>query len=286
MEAAGCLWNVWGQTLAEKGMDSGFPGSSHPACPGENRTLSPGEIGHLVSFADCWRQWSCSSCSLQPLRLQDAVILVKQRGALLLGAMGSSEPNWGRNPAGRGDKPTPWAPPVAHAYPMPSTCPAKPAPSPNTILASCKHWACFPEKPALGSWPISNQGENLPALLLPSFNDILLLALGFVLRWATRNTSRVGTFPKLLAVCLNRCGALFCAHLSSSWCCRSCCSCGRQRNPSFVSLQQIHLQTLFWLLYCVFTFNLPVLFFNSSLGQAFSMQRPSPFLHSLLCPAI
>lgn len=51
VEAAGGPWDVWGQTVAEKGMDSGFPGGSHSACPGESRTLSPGEIGCLLSFA-------------------------------------------------------------------------------------------------------------------------------------------------------------------------------------------------------------------------------------------
>lgn len=44
----GCV----GSNPCREGMVSGFPGSSHPACPGESRTLSPGEIGHLVSFAD------------------------------------------------------------------------------------------------------------------------------------------------------------------------------------------------------------------------------------------
>lgn len=174
-------------------------------------------------------------------------------------------------------------------------------PMPTPCLAHAQQSLLLPR---IISQPVANTGlvflRNQPWALGPSLTrektsllfccpplmTFCCLPLGFVLRWATRNTSRVGTFPKLLAVCLNRCGALFCPHLTSSWCCRSCCSCGRQRNPSFVSLQQIHLQTLFWLLYCVFTFNLPVLFFNSSLGQAFSMQRPSPFLHSLLCPAI
>lgn len=51
MEAAECPWDVWGEIPAEKGMDSGFLGCYHSACPrASRRNMSPGEIRHPLSF--------------------------------------------------------------------------------------------------------------------------------------------------------------------------------------------------------------------------------------------
>lgn len=51
MKAAGCPWDVWGEIPVEMGMDSGFPGCYHSACPRVSwRTVSPGEIRHPLSF--------------------------------------------------------------------------------------------------------------------------------------------------------------------------------------------------------------------------------------------